>query len=104
VGHRDQPDLAVRELRREVVHVELAGLGHPRDAQLDPVRIAQHLPGHQVRMVLHLGDHHGLARLHHAAAVAVRAEVDRFGAGLGEDDSRRSPAFRNRDTASRAAS
>ena len=35
VRDRDQPDLAVGQLRLERVHVELAGIGDRRDAQLD---------------------------------------------------------------------
>ena len=57
-----------------------------------PVRVAQHLPRHQVGVVLHLGDHHRLVRPHHAAAIAVRHEVDRLGGVLGEHDLARDPA------------
>ena len=92
----DQPDLAVRQQRLERRHVELAGIGDRGDAQLDAVRVAQHLPGHDVGVVLHRRDQHRLARLQHAAAVAVGDQVDRLGAVAGEHDLAAVGAFSSR--------
>ena len=89
VGHMgdcDQPDRTVPQQRLERRHIQLAGVGDRCNAQRDAMRVAQHLPGHQVGMVLHGRDHHGLARPHHAATIAVGKEVDRLGAVAGEHD------------------
>ena len=100
MGDRHQPDLAVCQQRLERRHVEFAGIGDRRDAQLDAVRVAQQLPGHDVGMMLHAGDQHRLAGLQHAAAIAVRHQVERLGAVAGEHDLRpvaaRSSAWRRR--------
>ena len=82
---RDQPDLAVGELRREVLQVQLARVGHAADAQLHTALVPQHLPGHDVGVVLHLADEHRPVRPHHPAPVAVGDEVDRLRAVAGED-------------------
>ena len=50
------------------------------------MRVAQHLPGNDIGMVLHAGDQHCLAGLQHAPAVAVGDEVDGFGAVAHEND------------------
>ena len=60
VGDGDQPDAAIGQQRLERRHVQLARVGDRGDAQLDAVRVAQHLPGHDVGVVLHLGDQHRL--------------------------------------------
>ena len=80
VGDRDQPDLAVVQQCLERRHVEFAGVGDRRDAEFDAVCIAQQLPRNDVGMMLHAGNQHRLAGFHHAAAVAVREQVDRRGA------------------------
>src|SRR3546814_10728781 len=53
--------------------------------QVNPGSIAQELPGHDVGVVLHLGDHHLVARLQ-LAAIAVGYEVDGLGDVAGEHD------------------
>ena len=85
VGDGDQPDLAVGELRLDIGHVELAGIGDVGDAQLDAMGVAQHLPGDDVGVVLERADQHGLPGLHDAAAPAMGDEVHRLGAVPGED-------------------
>ncbi len=57
-----------------------------RDAQLDSPFVAQHLPGHDVGVVLHSRDQHRLPRPQDGASIAVRDEVDRLGAVAGEHD------------------
>ena len=88
VGHvrdRDQAHPSVRQQRLERRHVELAGIGHRRHPQFDPAPVAQHLPGHDVGVVLHLGDQHRLVRPQQRA-VAVRDQVDGAGRAAGEHD------------------
>src|SRR3546814_5101718 len=55
--------------------------------QVNPGSIAQELPGHDVGVLLHLGDHHLVARLQ-LAAIAVGYEVDGLGDVAGEHDLR----------------
>ncbi len=84
VGDRHQPDAAVLQQALVGSHVQLAAIGDRAYAQLNAVAVAQHLPGHDVGVVLHLRDQHRLARLHDAAAVGVGDQVDRLGAVAGE--------------------
>ena len=57
-----------------------------RDAQPRALFFAQHLPGHDVGVVLHGGDEHFVARADVRAAVGLRHEVDGFGGAAHEDD------------------
>ena len=64
---------------------ELAALVDLQVAQLGAALAAEHLPGHEVRVVLHLGDQHRVAGADVRAAPRVGDEVDRLGHVLGED-------------------
>ncbi len=76
--------------------VETAVVGETDPAQGRPGPLAQHLPGHQVGMVLHLGDDDLVARTETeplrlgagggGIAHRVGDEVQRLGGVLGEDD------------------
>ena len=81
IGHmreRDQPHLAIGKLGGQVFHVQFAGIRHTTDAQGIAAFITQHLPGHDIGMVFKLGNQHRLIRAHHAAAPAMRDQIDRF--------------------------
>ena len=86
VGDRDQAHPPIVQQPRESLHVQLARIGDRCDAQFDAMRIAQHLPRHDVGVMLHLGDQHRLARLQHAAPIAMGDQVDRLGAVAREHD------------------
>src|SRR3712207_1433500 len=58
---------------------------HRDDAQPRALLLAEHLPRHEVRVVLHLGDHDLVAFLDYTAAVAVHDEVDALGHAAHED-------------------
>ncbi len=64
---------------------ELAVLVDLQIAELGAALAAEHLPGNDVRVVLHLGDQHGVAGAHIRTAPRVGDEVDRLGDVLGED-------------------
>ena len=87
VRHRaDREELrAVEQLveRREVE----AEVGRERDpAQLDAAFGGEHLPRHDVGVVLHVREHDRVAGLQVGARPRVRDEVDRLGRVAGEDD------------------
>ncbi len=63
----------------ELVERELALVGHGQVAQLGARLLAQELPGHDVRVVLHVRDHHLVAGRDVLAPPRVRHEVDRLG-------------------------
>ena len=55
------PHVAARELRVELLQRELAALVDLQVAQLRAALAAEHLPGDDVRVVLHLRDQHRVA-------------------------------------------
>jgi hypothetical protein len=61
VRHRDDPHVAARELRVELLQRDLAAGVDLEVAQLRAALAAQHLPRHDVRVVLHLRDQHRVA-------------------------------------------
>ena len=81
----DQPHVAPRELRVELLQRQLAALVDLQVAQLRAALAAQHLPGHDVRVVLHLRDQHRVAGADVRPAPGVGDEVDRLGHVLRED-------------------
>ena len=104
VGHvreRHQRDVSARELCPQRLQRELAALVHLEVAQRGLALAAEDLPGHEVGVVLHLGDQHGVAAVHVGAAPRVGDEVDRLGDVLGEDRARRLGAGERRDAAAR---
>ena len=59
---RDGDELRLRAQQlREFVEQQLAAIVDRRDAQLGAFFLAQHLPGHDVGVVLHGGDEHFVA-------------------------------------------
>ena len=85
VREGDQAHIAAPELCVEFLQRELALLIDLQVAELGAALAAEHLPGNDVRVVLHLGDQHGVARAHVRPAPGVGDEVDRLGHVLGED-------------------
>ena len=57
-----------------------------RHAQARAGALAQHLPGHDVGVVLHVGDQDLVARRRRGAPEALRHQVDRLGGAAHEDD------------------
>ncbi len=85
VRDRDDPGPG-REEPLERGHVHLAGVVDRGDPQRRALLLAQHLPGHDVRVVLETGDQHLVARAHVLAAVAPGHEVHRLGGAAQEHD------------------
>ena len=87
VRHRaDREQLGAVEQRVEVREVE-AEVGGERDpAQLDAAFGGEHLPRHDVGVVLHVREHDRVAGLQVGARPRVRDEVDRLGRVAREDD------------------
>ena len=84
---RDGDDLGLRaEQLLEFIEQQFAAIVDGRDAQLRALLFAQHLPGHDVGVVLHGGDEHFIAGADVSAAVGLRHEVDGFGGAAHEDD------------------
>ena len=97
VGHgreREYPGaLCQQTIQRLHVQETLGGDGHP--AQGRACHLTHQLPGDDVRMVLHFGDEHLIARLEVGQAPGVRdqvdalggvADVDNFTGGAGVDE------------------
>ena len=80
-----QPHLAIGKLGGQIFHVQFARIRHAADAQGVTAIIAQHLPRHDIGMVFQFGNQHRLIRAHHAAAPAMRDQIDRFCAVAGEN-------------------
>ena len=86
VRHSGELRAAVGEEARIGVAIELAVIVHRNEAQLDAALGRQQLPRHQVRVMLHLGEHHGVAGHQVRARPGVRDQVDRLGRVAGEHD------------------
>ena len=78
LGERDDARPRIEQL---LVFVEqhVAAVVDRRDAELCALLGAQHLPRHDVGVVLEMGDHHLVALLHVAPAPGLGHEVDRLG-------------------------
>ena len=72
--------------RSKARQIELARIVDRRHFQHDALFVAQHLPRHDVGVVLHVGDEHLVARRQEGAAVALRHQVDRLGGAAHEHD------------------
>src|SRR5271166_1629292 len=83
---RDELHPAITQKTLQRLHIEFAGVGYARDPQLDATIIPQHLPRHDVGVVLHLTDQHRVAAAQERASKAVSDEVDRLRAVAREDD------------------
>ena len=76
---RDRHELRLRSKQRlERRHDQFAIVADRRDLQHDALLVTQHLPRHDVRMMLKLGDDDLIARLEELAPETVGQEVDRF--------------------------
>jgi hypothetical protein len=82
--------------------IERAGIVDRRHAQPRALSLAEHLPRHDVRVVLHLGDEDLVARADGAAPERLRHQVDALGGAAREDDLAGLGAFRKRATVCRA--
>ena len=68
------------------VEQHVAAIVDRRDAQLGALLGAQHLPRHDVGVVLEVGDDHLVAVADVAPAPGLRDEVDRLGRAAHADD------------------
>jgi hypothetical protein len=102
VHEPDELDASVLEQARQGRAIQLAVVRDRQIADLDPALLAQHVPGHQVRVMFHLGEQDRVAGLEARARPAVRDEVDRLGAVAREHDlARRRGVDEPRDPATR---
>ena len=85
VHDSEQPGRA-RELAVERVQVEPPVVGDRHVTELGAALLRKQLPRHQVGVVLHLRDEHGVALAHVRAPPRVRDQVDRLGGVLREHD------------------
>jgi len=86
----------------EGIEVQLPFLVEADDRELGAAAQRELLPGHEVRVVLHLGDDHAVARPDVGVAPGVGHEVERLGDVLGEDRLLDAPAQPPRDALARA--
>jgi hypothetical protein len=88
IGHLgDGDDLGPgRQQLLEFLDEKVAILIDGRPLEHDTVPLAVEMPGHDVGVMLHDGEHHFVARLQHHAAIALRHEVDGLGGVAGEND------------------
>ncbi len=77
MSDRDDPRERI-EQTLQLVHAQLPGVGHGHDAQGRPLFLAQHLPGDDVRVVLHRRQHHLVAGVDIHAAKRLGDKVDRL--------------------------
>ena len=69
-----------------LVHQKLPGIVHGDDLEARPLLLADHLPGHDVGVVLHGRDDDLVARPQVLPAVALGHQIDPLGGPTGEDD------------------
>ena len=84
VGHTDKAG-ALIEQRLVGCHIQIAVVVHRNDAQDDAQPVAQHLPRHNVGMVLHNGEYHLVALVQESASVTVGHEIEALGGAARED-------------------
>ena len=84
VDHRDDAGPVAQE-RREAVHVELAPVGDRRRQHLRPGQVGDHLPGHDVRVVLHPGEEHLVSLAEGVTAERGGHQVQALGGTADED-------------------
>ena len=86
MDHREELHLG-REQRLELVQVEQAFVAGDGDvAELRAGALGEHLPRHDVAVVLHLGEEDDIAGLHEGVAPGVGDQVDALGGAAREDD------------------
>ena len=81
---RHQPGTARQQLV-ERIQIQITVIGHRHVGQLSLPVLTQELPGHDVRVVLHLGQHHEVSPVHVAPPPRVRHQVHR-GRGVRRED------------------
>ncbi len=69
----------------EGLHVQREVLGDRNIAQFNTSLFSQHLPWHNVRMVLHFSQENGIALLQISSAPSMSHEVDGFRGAAGDD-------------------
>ncbi len=92
VRERRQLDPSLGQHLVELVERELALLVDLQVAEPGALLLAEDLPGHDVRVVLHVGDEHLVALAHVVATPGVGDQVDRLGRVAGEDGALGVPA------------
>jgi len=86
VGHGgDGQELGPVEEPIEVGEVQVALGGHPDPPQLDAGLLGEHQPGHDVGVVLHLGEHDRVTGPEVGPAPGLGHQVQALGDVLGED-------------------
>ena len=85
VRHRDNPGARAHQ-RFELVEQQLAAIVDRRHAKACTRSLAQHLPGHDVRVMLHGGDEHFIPGANPRGAEHVRHEIDALGRVARVDD------------------
>ena len=84
---RDRDQLGLRRQQlRQLVQLQLAAIVDRQHAQLGALLLAQHLPGHDVGVMLHRGDQDFIAGADVLAAIALRDQVDGLGRAAHKDD------------------
>ena len=84
VDHRDDAGPVAQE-RGKPVHVELAAVGDRRRQHLRAGQVGDHLPGHDVRVVLHPGEEHLVPLAEGVAAERGGHQVQALGGAPDED-------------------
>ena len=85
VRHRHDPGPVVQQ-PLVLVEAQLAGVRHRDHTQACALLLAEDLPRHDVRVMLHLGDDDLVAGADVRAAVGLGDEVDGLGRAADEDD------------------
>ena len=85
LGERDNAG-AVCDDRGQRLELQLARIGDGDGLERSARELADHVPGDDVGVVLHLGDHDLVARLEGESAEAAGDEVEPLGATADEDD------------------
>ena len=90
VDHRDDPGAVVQE-RGESVHVQFAGVGDGRGDHPGAGQLGHHLPGNDVRVVLHPRQEHFVPFAERVAAERGSHQVETLGGAADEDHLVRGP-------------
>ena len=86
-GLRERDDLRARpEQLLILLEHDFAAVVHGNDAQHGAFLLGDHLPGHDLGVVLEHREHDFVARLQELPAVGVGDEIDAFGRAADEDD------------------
>ena len=102
MADRDELDLAGGQEPVELVELQHALVVDADDLEVRADLLAEHVPGHEVRVVLHLRDDDRVAGADVRAPPRVRDEVDGLGRVLREDRRARRPVQPRRDAVARA--